>query len=142
MARSSMTPFADLIGEAGGLLAIGPMMAKQAEQFWRAQDGFWADLEAYNRGWFSRRHEAAATAMEVVHEVGGNGADPTAAMRSMIDWQQQSMLRLHADAEQWAELCSRAVRRIMTAELDAGRETMDEVAKRTRAEAMQHATPV
>ncbi len=142
MASSSTTPFADLIGDAGGLMAMNPMMAKQAERFWKAQDGFWADLEAYNRGWFDRRHEAAATALEVVHRVNHNGTDPTPAMRAMIDWQQQSMLRLHADAQQWAELCSRAVRRIMTAELEAGRTAMDEVAKRTSAEAVQHATPV
>ena len=42
MARSSTTPFADLIGEARGMLALNPLTARQAEQYWKMQDGLWA----------------------------------------------------------------------------------------------------
>lgn len=124
------------------MLAMNPMFATQAEQFWKAQDGLWADLEDYSRGWFDRRHEAATTAIDVVHKVNGAGADPSAAMRSMSDWQQQSMQRLYTDTQKWVELCSRSVRRIVNAEMEAGREALDEVEKRTEAGVAKHATPV
>lgn len=124
------------------MLALNPLTARQAEQYWKMQDGLWADMEGYSRGWFDRRHEAAETALDVVHQMNGNGADPSAAMRAMADWQQQTMQRLYTDTQQWVELWSRCVRRIVTAEMDAGREALDEVEKRTSSKSPHHATPV
>ena len=105
MATEQKTSFANVLEEARGMMAANPILGPQVEQFWKAQDGILKDVESFSRDWFERRHEAAQTALEAVRKVNGNGADPAAAMRTMMDWQKHSFQRLADDMQQWVELC-------------------------------------
>ena len=143
MATDSKTPLTDFVEQTRGMLATNPMLAPQMEQFWKAQDEVLEEAENFSKAWFERRHEAAKSALEAVRDVNGNGADPSAAMRSMMDWQQHSLQRMASDMQQWLELCSRCASRMTSAEVEAGKEGAEEVAKRAKSAAKtKHATPV
>lgn len=143
MATDQKTSFTDVMEQARGMMAANPILGPQMEQFWKAQDGILQEGEAFSKAWFQRRHEAAQSALEAVRDVKGNGADPSAAMRTMIDWQQHSFQRIADDMQQWVELCSRCAGRMTSAEMEAGKEGVEEVAKRAKSTAKtRHATPV
>jgi hypothetical protein len=135
--------FGDLMSQARGMLAVNPMIAPQMEQFWKAQDEVLEEAEAYSKAWFERRHDAAQSALETVRKVGSNGADLAAAMQAMVEWQQHSFQRMAQDMQQWVDLCTRCAARVSDAEMEAGKESLEEVEKRTKSTAKQkHATPV
>lgn len=144
MAQKDTTKaFSDLMSQARGMLAVNPMIAPQMEQFWKAQDEVLEEAEAYSKAWFERRHDAAQSALETVRKVGGNGADPAAAMQAMVEWQQHSFQRMAEDMQQWVDLCTRCAARVSDAEMEAGKESLEELEKRTKSAAKQkHATPV
>ena len=126
-----------------GMLAVSPLMAPQMEQVWKAQEGLLDETEAFTRAWFDRRHEAARSALETVRKINGNGSDPAAAMQAITDWQRHSIERMTEDIQQFAEMCSRCVGRIASAETRAAEETLEEIGERTKtAAARKHATPV
>jgi hypothetical protein len=133
----------DLIGQAREVFALTPLVAPQLERFWSAQDRILDEAEGFSRAWFERRHEAAETALEALRKANGDGTDLSAAMRAMVDWQQSSFQRLTDDVQDWVELCSRCAGRMTRAEVEAGKDGADEVAKRTKAVAKtNHSTPV
>ena len=141
--KETTTALSDLMSQARGMLALNPMIAPQLEQFWRAQDEVLDEAEAYSKAWFERRHDAAQSALETVRKVGGNGSDPAAAMQAMVRWQQLSFQRMAEDMQQWVDLCTRCAARVTDAEMEAGKESLDEVEKRAKSTAKsKHATPV
>lgn len=143
MATTSNTSMTDLMKEMRGMMAANPMLAPQMEQFWKAQDGILREIEDFSQAWFKRRHEAAQSALDTVRDMNGNGADPSAAMQSMMDWQQHSVQRLGEDMLEWAELCSRCAGRMTSAELEASMEGTEEATKRAKsATKSKQATPV
>lgn len=143
MAVDSKTTLANIMDQARSMMAMNPVLAPQMEQFWKAQDEILKEAENFSSAWFQRRHEATQSALEAVREVDGNGADPSAAMRSLVDWQQHSFQRIGDDMQQWVELCSRCAGRVASAEAEAGKESVEEVAKRAKSNAKtKHATPV
>lgn len=137
------TKVGDLMAQARTMFALNPAVAPQMEQFWKAQEGILEETEAFSRAWFERRHEAAKTALEAVQTTNGNGADTSAAMRGMVDWQQASFQRLTKDMQEWVDLCTRCGRRMTEAEIDASKEGVEKVVKRAKSAAdTKHATPV
>lgn len=143
MTNDPKTSLTDVVAQARAMMATNPMLAPQMEQFWKAQDGILKEAETFSEAWFQRRHEAAKTALEAVRDMNGNGTDPSAAMRTMMDWQQHSFQRLADDMQQWVELCSRCAGRMTSAEVEAGKEGVEEVAKRAKSTTKtKHATPV
>ncbi len=126
-----------------GMLALNPVIGPQMQEFWKAQDGVLKETEAFSKAWFERRHAAAQSALETVRKANGNGADPSAAMRAMIDWQQGSFRRMAEDLQEWVEMCSRCAGRMADAEVAAGKEGAEEVSKRAKSAAKSnHSTPV
>jgi len=143
MATDSKTSLPDFVEQTRAVLAANPMLAPQMEQFWTAQDGILEEAETFSEAWFERRHQAAQSALEAVRDTNGNGADPSAAMQTMMDWRQHSLQRLAEDMQQWLELCSRCANRMASAEVEAGKEGVEEVTKRAKSAARtKHATPV
>jgi len=136
----------DLMERARGMLAVAPLSEPQMEQFWKAQDAILEETEAFSKSWFERRHEAAQQAMEAVSKLdggGGNGADPTAAMRVMAEWQQGSLQRMAQDMQEWVDLCSRCAARVTDAEVEAGKDGAEKLAKGAKSGAKsKHSTPV
>lgn len=143
MASKERTGVTDLMEQARGMLAVNPMITPQMEQFWKAQDGILEEAETYSRAWFERRHEATRSAIDAVRKMNGNGSDPAAALQAMTEWQQHSLQRLVEDAQEWVELCTRCASRVTDAEMEAGKEGLEEVEKRTKsATRSKHSTPV
>lgn len=143
MASESNTPLNDLIEQSRAIMGANPMIAPQMEQFWKAQDAILEETEAFTKSWFDRRHKAAQTALEALRNVNGDGADPSAATRTMMDWQQHSFQRLASDMQEWLELCSRCANRVSSAEVEGSKKGLEEVAKRAKSTAKtKHATPV
>lgn len=143
MADASRTSFEDFLEQTRGMMAFNPMLAPQMEHFWRAQDGVLEEAEAFAQAWFRRRHEAARSALELARKMNGNGGDPSAALRGMMDWQQHSFERLAGDMQEWIELCSRCAGRMTAAEVDVAKEGTEEIAKRAKSGAKaKHSTPV
>lgn len=125
------------------MFALNPVMATQMEHFWKVQDALVGAAEAYSRDWFQRRHEAAETALEVVHKVNGNGGDGAGVLRALLDWQSRSMQRLQADAQQWVGFCSNCTRSLMNETMQAGQEPLDGADKHAKAGmSAKHSTPV
>ncbi len=143
MAKKDKTSLGDLMQQVKGVFAVNPMIAPQQEQFWKAQDRILEESEAFSKAWFARRHEATQSALEAVHRMNGGGGDPSAALQAMTDWQQGSIKRLAEDMQQWVELCTTCAGRIAQAEVEAGKEGAEEIAKRAKSVAKtEHATPV
>jgi hypothetical protein len=143
MATESKTPVTDLVEQARGMLAVNPMVTPQVEQFWKAQESILGEVEAYSKAWFARRHDATRSALEVVQRSSGNGTDPAAALKAMTEWQQHSIQRLAADTQEWIELCTRCASHMTNAEMEAGKEGLEEVEKRAKATTpSKHSTPV
>ncbi|WP_093026714.1 hypothetical protein [Ruegeria marina] len=129
--------------QARGMMAVNPAIAPQMEHFWKAQDRILSETEAFSKAWFKRRHEAAQSALDAVRKLNGDAADPSAAIRAMADWQQNSFKRVAEDMQQWVELCANCTGRMAEAEAEAGKEGAEEVAKRTKSAAnTKHSTPV
>jgi len=143
MATDPKTSFSDAMRQAQALLASPPMMAPQAEQFWKAQDDILKETEAYWKAWFDRRHQATKSAAEAMQKMNADTQDPAAAMQAMADWQRHSLERVVEDMQQWVDLCSRCTGRLAEADVVAGKEAIEEVEKRTKPAAKsKHATPV
>lgn len=143
MASESKPSPSDFMEQARSMLAVNPMIAPQMEQFWKAQDGMLDDAQTFTKAWFERRHDATRSALEIVRKVSGNSADPSGAMQAMVDWQQGSFRRLAEDMQEWVELCSSCAGRMTDAEVEAGKEGAEEVAKRAKSAAnTKHSTPV
>ena len=143
MAKKDTNPLADMMQQARGMLVVNPMIAPQQEHFWKAQDRILDETEAYAKAWFARRHEATQSALETMQNIHGNGTDPSGALQAMADWQQGSLKRLTEDMQQWVELCTTCAGRIAEAEVEAGKEGADELARRSKSVAKtKHATPV
>lgn len=133
----------DLMEQARGMFALNPVAEPQMKKFWEAQDGILEEAEAFSRAWFERRHEAAKKALEAVKTANGNGSDPSAAMRAMVDWQQGSFQRMTDDMQEWVDLCSRCAGRLTQAEAEVVKEGTEKVAKGAKSAAKsQQATPV
>lgn len=133
----------DLMDRARGMLTGNPLVQPQLEQFWKAQDGILEEAEAYSRAWFERRHDATKSALETVRNVNGNGGDPAAAVRAMIEWQQGSFQRLAEDMQEWVELCSQCAGHMSQAEVESGKEGVEKVAKGAKsATRTKSSTPV
>ncbi len=143
MAKTETNPLAEMMQRTKGMFAVNPMIAPQQEHFWKAQDRILDETEAYSKAWFARRHEAARSALETVHRISGNGSDPSAALQAMANWQQGSFKRMAEDMQQWVDLCTTCAGRVAEAEVEAGREGADELARRSKSVAgTKHATPV
>lgn len=143
MAKNDTKTLADMMQQVRGMFAANPMIAPQQEHFWKAQDRILDETEAYAKAWFARRHEAAQAALDVVHRINGDGGDASATLQAMTDWQQGSVKRLAEDMQQWIELCTTCAGRIAQAEVAAGREGADALARRSQSAAKaKHATPV
>lgn len=143
MAKKDTTALGELMKEAKGMLAVNPMIAPQQEHFWKAQDRILEETEAFSKAWFARRHEATQSAIKAMQKLNDNGADPSSAVKAMLDWQQGSIKRMAEDMQQWVELCTTCAGRIAQAEVEAGKEGAEEIAKRAKSVAKtEHATPV
>jgi hypothetical protein len=137
------TKVSNFMDQARGMLALNPMIEPQLEQFWNAQDSILKETEEFTKAWFERRHEAAKKAQEAVQAANGNGADPSSAVRAMVDWQQGSFQRMADDMQEWVELCSRCAGRMTQAEAEAGKEGTERVTKRAKSAAKtKHSTAV
>jgi len=139
----------DIMEQAKAMLAFNPMMGPQVEQFWKMQENVLQDAEAFSRGWFERRHEAAQSALDATREVAGNGAtEPTSAQRAsaqraVTDWNRHSLERMTEDFQEWMKFCTKCAGHFSKAELQAGEQEMEEVKKATAAaEKSKHSTPV
>jgi len=143
MTTDSTTTANNLLERARSLLAANPVIGPQVEQFWKAQDSILKESEAFSKAWFDRRHKAARSAINAMRKISGDGADPSAAMRAIMDWQQGSFQRLADDTQEWVALCARCTGRMADAEAEAGKRSVQEVAKRAKsATVTKHATPV
>ena len=137
------TDLGGLMEQLRGMFALNPMARPQIEQFWKAQEDILEETETFSKAWFERRHEAARTALEALRRMNRDGADASSATRAMVDWQQGSLRRLNEDLQQWVELCSRCAGHVTEAEVEAGKEGVEEVTKRAKtAVGAKHATPV
>ena len=143
MAKHAGTDVTDLMKQTRSLLAMNPMIAPQMEQFWKAQDRLLDEAETFATHWFERRHEATKTALEAVRKAGGDGSDPSAAMRALVEWQQKSIQRLAADMQDWGDLCSRCAGSVASGATKAQEDAVEEVERTaTSATGSADATPV
>ncbi|SIO47513.1 hypothetical protein SAMN05444722_2421 [Rhodovulum sp. ES.010] len=144
MAKETDVTLGDMVRQAQGVFALGPVAAPQLEHFWRAQEDILEEVEGAAKKWFRRRHEAAQSALEVMHEMQGAGVAPQAALQAMADWQSQSMQRVADDLGDWVDLWSRCVGRLASAEVEAANEGVAEAVSRTRVarRSTKGATPV
>jgi len=123
--KNSGTSSVDPTNRGRVVPGVTAMVAPQFEQFWKVQDAILEDAEAYSKAWFERRHDAAQSAMDALRGATGNGADPAAAMQTMVTWQQQSVRRMSDDMRQWLDLCTRCAARVTDAGIAAGKDTDD-----------------
>lgn len=95
---------------------------------------------------FARRHTAASTGAEALQQMGAVAlSDPAAALKVMGAWQAGSMGRIAQDLGEWSGLCVTCANRTLTAEAEAGRALIEDVASRSmmpQNTATDHATPV
>ena len=112
MASQSKTDVSDMMKRTQQMLGTLPAMTPQMEQFWKTQEGILDDVEDFSRAWFARRHEATRSALETVRQANGDGADPTAAVGALADWQRHAMERMTEDMREWMELCTRCASRM------------------------------
>lgn len=120
--------FTDMMKQAQGVLAAGPMLAPQMEQAWKAQDGLLEEAEAFTKGWYERRHEAAQSALDTVRQMNG-GADPAGAMQALAEWQRHSLERMAEDVQQWMDMCTRCAGHLASAEKKAAERTLEEASR-------------
>ena len=85
-----------------------PMLGSQAKHFWEIQENILNETEAFSKNWFERRHKASRAGLEAANNFRESGAtNPGAALRTIADWQTQSMQRLVDDFQDWVGLYSR-----------------------------------
>lgn len=144
MGKDELTPrFAELVKQTQGLLAMNPMLAPQMEQFWKAQNGLLDESEAFSKAWYTRRREAAQSALKLVRKLNGTRTNPMTTVQDLADWQRHSVERLTEDMQHWMSMCARCAGRFASAETLAAEEALEETAKRTKAATTtSHATPV
>jgi len=115
------TPIDDAMSQAQRLMTLNPVAEPQIEQFWKTQDDFLNETEAFYRDWFRRRHEAATAAIEATRKMsGGNGGqiDPSAALQAIADWQRRSLERVMEDFQDWGRLCTRCAGAVAAAPVE------------------------
>lgn len=144
MPKKDLTPrVTDMMKQMQGMMAFNPTWAPQCEQFWRAQAGVLDEAEAFSRAWFTRRHEAIRSALQIVREMNGKTPEPATTLQAMSEWQRHSFERMAEDLEHWMSLCAHCAGRIATAESEAAEDILQETEKRTKAmTSTRHATPV
>lgn len=123
-------PVTSFFSQSQNMLGMIPLIAPQAERFWQAQKDILGETETFSRHWFERRHTATRTALETAKDISANGSsDPVHAMRSVAEWQKQSMERIAEDTREWFDFCARCAGRFGRAELEAGEDSLEEIAK-------------
>lgn len=130
--------------QAREMLAFNPMMAPPFEQFWKAQENVLQEAEAFSRGWFQRRHDAAKSALDATRKAAGNGAsDSSSALQAISEWNRHSVERMTEDFREWMKFCTQCAGHLSAAELEAGKQELEEAGKRAAAGSKtKHATPV
>lgn len=119
----------DLVRQVQGGFAVTPALTPQVEQFWTAQENVLLEAEAFSRGWFERRHEAAGTALDAARQATGRGTMDGAALRAMADWNRGSWERMAEDVQQWIKCCTQCAGHFAGAEAPVGRTELDQVEK-------------
>lgn len=145
MARKPNLHFGGMMDQARALLAANPTIAPQIAQFWKVQEQMLRDTETYAQGWFARRHEAIRSAREAVRRANGpSGIDPAQSLQRGLEWQRGSWQRTAEDLQEWAALCARCAGHLADAEIEAGKDSAQHLAKTMAAStgATHHATPV
>ena len=134
----------DVMQQAKGLLAVNPIMAPQFEQFWKMQENVLQEAEAFSRGWFQRRHEAAKSALEATRGLNGNGAaESPSALQAITDWNRHSMERMTEDFQEWMKFCTQCAGHLSAAEAEAGKQELEEARKHASAAGKaKHSNPV
>ena len=143
MATKDGPALADLQEQLRGMMAVNPMVAPQMARFWQAQHDILQEAATFADGWFDRRQHAARSARDAAETMAGDGADPSQAMRGVMDWHRDTLDRMAEDMQAWTEFCTRCAGHMGTTEIEAGKEAAQETAKRARAATTtKHSTPV
>jgi hypothetical protein len=144
MAKKDTATGMELFKDVAAIFAVNPIIAPQVTQFWQAQDRILDEVEGFSKHWFTRRHTATQTALDVVQDVTGKGGlHPSEAMSAMADWQAHSAERVIADFQEWVDLCSRCVAHVVSAEIKAEKQEIEAVARTITSEVKaKHAMPV
>jgi len=129
---------------AGKGLPASPGLGPQMRQFWESQQKILSEAEAFAQHWFARRHEAMRAALDACEQAAeANPTDATGALQAFRDWQSHSAERLAEDMREWVELCARCAGHVVSAEVDANTESLEELRRQTDSELhAHHATPV
>lgn len=124
-------------------LPAGDPVGPQMQRFWTAQEKILNDAEAFARHWFVRRHEAALGALKACELAAeANPADAAGALQAFRDWHASSAERMAADMREWAELWARCAGHLVSSEVGAGAETLEELQSKTAELHTKHATPL
>ena len=127
----------------GGPLPAEALVAPQMKQFWKAQEKIPAEAEAFAHHWFARRHAATKSALKACEAAAeANPTDAVAALQAFRDWQAQSAERMSEDVREWIDMLGRCAGHVMTGEVTAGAETLEELQREGAELHSHHATPV
>ncbi len=125
--------FSNVFKSMQSAMSANPLIAPQAEHFWRTQEQLLDTTEAFTRSWFQRRHEATRTAMIVARTAAEQESiHPGEAMQTIAEWQRHSMERMVEDAREWLEMVSRCAGIAAVSEIEAAEEVIEETQKATK----------
>lgn len=122
-----------------GAAVAGPQMT----QFWKAQEKILSEAEAFARHWFARRHAATQSALQACERAAAaNPMDASGALEAFRAWQAHSAERMAEDMREWIDLWARCAGHLVSGEVGAGAETLDELRREASELQARHATPV
>jgi hypothetical protein len=132
--RKTIEDMQEIAKSANSALTALPTGGAQSTHFWKAQDTFLTEFEAFSSAWFKRRHTATRTAIETSKRLAEEAvANPTAAMSILSDWQKHSMERLAEDTKDCMEMMTRCASAAVTNEVEAVEETVESAKRATKA---------
>lgn len=133
---------ADLFGQAAQDFRPGPVVGAQVEFFWKAQDNILKEAERFSMNWFARRHAATIAALETVRSLNGGATEPADSLRALAEWQKHSSERVTEDFREWFELVTRLAGLMVSTEVLAAEEILDETPETDVLETAENDMPV
>lgn len=130
MAKSDESALTDLMSQTQAVMTNNPMLGPQIEQYSQAQEKTFQEAQAFAEHWFERRRFETQTVLKAVEDVTNGGSAPSDALKTLFDWQQNSMERAFEDFREWVELCTRCAGRFTSAEVEVDKEGIKKVANK------------
>jgi len=128
--KPALMPVGDFIKQVPLGHPIMPMLGSQAKHFWEIQESILNETEAFSKNWFERHHKASRAGLEAANSFKENGAtNPGAVLRTIADWQTQSMQRLVDDFQEWVALYSRCTAHLANQEMQSMEDVKEKAAE-------------